>query len=369
MDKFTSRHFAFLIMGASIVSMKTYPTIFTRNGLRDSWISVIIATVLFLAYFTFILYTSRKFKCQNFYQLYCEAVGKRLGTFFVILFAIAIFLTLVESSSVEANSMHTNMLLETPTWMFLLFFVIPAVYTVGRDKVAIVTVTMIGIVLICIAGINLAILTVKYKHVELLFPIFENGLTSGFFIAILESLGLYATVAITLPYLADIKDNKRLLKHSLIGLLIVAQMEIIACTGVMMSFDIKYLNTMAYPKLLQTQLVQYMRFLESGELYVMLQILGGWYLKYVISFYALLRVLTLLNFRSKFNINIITLFVLIFSYFISDNLFVLFRYLNIYAYVSLVNFAIVPTVMTIIFYIKKSVKAKKSQDADMLPLW
>jgi spore germination protein (amino acid permease) len=257
------------------------------------------------------------------------------------------------------------MLLETPTWMFLLFFIIPAVYTVGRDKVAIMSVTMIGLILICMAGINLAFLTLKYKRFELLFPIFENGLSKGFFIAILESLGLYASVAITLPYLADIKDNKRLLKHSLIGLLIVAQMEVIATTGVIMSFDIKYLNTMAYPKLLQTQLVQYLRFLESGELYVMLQILGGWYLKYVISFYALLRVLTLLNIRSKYSIHVITLLVLIAGYLMSDNLFVLFKYLNIYAYVSLFNFAIVPTVMTLIFYFKKSAKTKQSQEASV----
>ncbi|HYE09313.1 MAG TPA: endospore germination permease [Patescibacteria group bacterium] len=365
MDKFTSRHFAFLIMGASIVSMKTYPTIFTRNGMRDTWIAVSISTVIFIAYFLFILYTCRKFKCQNFYELYCEAVGKPLGTFFVVLFAAALFLTLIESASAEANSMHTNMLLETPTWMFLLFFAIPAIYTIGRDKVAIVTVTMIGIILICMAGINLAMLTAEYKRIELLFPIFENGLTSGFFIAILESLGLYATVAITLPYLADIKDNKRLLKHSLIGLLIVAQMEVVATSGVMMSFDIKYLNTMAYPKLLQTQLVQYLRFLESGELYVMLQILGGWYLKYVISFYALLRVLALLNFRSKFSINIITLVVIIISFFVSENLFVLFRFFNIYAYVSLFNFAIIPTIMTIIFYMKSSAKTKQSQEASV----
>lgn len=365
MDKFTSRHFAFLIMGASIVSMKTYPTIFTRNGMRDSWVAVIISTIIFLAYFLFILYTSRKFKCQNFYELYCEAVGKPLGTFFTALYAAALFLSLVESASVEANSMHTNMLLETPTWMFLLFFVIPAAYTVARDKVAIVTVTMIGIVLICAAGINLAILTSEYKRLELLFPIFENGLTSGFFIAILESLGLYATVAISLPYLADIKDNKRLLKHALIGLLIVAQMEVIASTGVMMSFDIKYLNTMSYPKLLQTQLVQHLRFLESGELYVMLQILGGWYIKYVITFYALIRVLTLLNFRSKYSINIITLIVLVSSYFISENLFFLFTCLNIYSYISLFNFAIIPTIMTLIFYFKKSMKTKQSQEASI----
>jgi spore germination protein (amino acid permease) len=352
-------------MGAAIVSMKTYPTIFTRNGMRDSWVAVLIATVLFLAYFMFFLYTSKKFNCKNIYDLYCEATGKKIGTFFIVLFAAALYFSLIESAAVEANSMHTNMLLETPTWMFLIFFILPAVYTVSRDKVAIVTVTMIGIVLICLAGINLAILTTKYKRVELLFPLFENGLTSGFFIAILESLGLYATGGIIFPYLTDIKDDKRLIKHSLIALLIVTQMEVIATTGVMMSFDIEYLNTMSYPKLLQTQLVQYLRFLESGELYVMLQILGGWYLKYIISFYAFIRVLTYLNIRSKLTINLITLSVLIVSYFMAENLFVLFRYLNIYAYISLFNFAIIPTIMATIFYIKRSAKTKQSQDASV----
>lgn len=362
MDKFTSRHLAFLMMGATIVSIKTYPTIFTRIGGRETWVASIVATILFLAYFLFILHTSRKFKCQNFYNLYCEAVGKPLGTLFIILFALNLLMTLVESASIESNSMHTNMLLDTPTWFFLLFFIIPAAYTVARDKVSIVTVTMIGIILICMAGINLATLTAKYKRIDLLFPIFQNGVSTGFIISIFKIFGLYACISITLPYLSDIQDDKRLLKHSLIGMLIIAQMEIIAIAGVISSFEIEYLNTMAYPKLLQTQLVQYMRFLESGELYVMLQILGGWYLKYVISFYALLRTLYLLNIRSKSLILIISAIVLAVSYFISDNLFVLFRYLNIYTYVSLFNFGIIPTVMAIIFYMKKSMKAKQSQD-------
>lgn len=363
MDKFTSRHLAFLMMGATIVSLKTYPTIFTQVGGRETWVASIIATFLFLAYYLFILHASRKFKCQNFYNLYCEAVGKPLGTLFIILFAVNLFMTLIESSSVEANSMHTNMLLETPTWFFLLFFVVPAAYTVSRDKVSIVTVTMIGIILICIAGINLAILTAKYKRIDLLFPIFQNGITQGFIISIIKFFGLYACISITLPYLMDIQDNKKLLKHSFIGMLIIAQMEVVAIIGVISSFEIEYLNTMAYPKLLQTQLVQYLRFLESGELYVMLQILGGWYLKYVISFYALLRTLHLLKIKSKSMVLIISGIVLIVSYFISDNLFVLFRYLNIYTFVSLFNFGIIPTVMTIIFYMKKSFKAKQSQEA------
>lgn len=365
MDKFTSRHFAFILMGAGIVSLKTYPTTFTRNGGRETWIASIIATVFFLAYLLFIFHTSRKFKCQNMYQLYCDAVGKPAGTFFIVLFALALFMTLIESASVESNSMHTNMLLETPPWYFLLFFVIPAAYTVGRDKVAIVTVTMIGIVLICMAGINLATLTAKYKRYDLLFPIFENGITGGFILSIFKILGLYATAAIALPYLADIADDKRLLKHSLIGLLIIAQMEIVAIVGVISSFEIDYLNTMSYPKLLQTQLVQYARFMESGELYVMLQILGGWYLKYVISFYALLRIMHWINIRSKASILIISGIVIAVSLFICSNLFVLFTYLNIYTYVALFNFCIVPTIMAVIFYMKNSLKTKQSQEASV----
>lgn len=258
--------------------------------------------------------------------------------------------------------MHTNMLLETPTWFLLLFFLLPAAYTVSRDKVSIVSVTMIGIILICMAGINLAMLTAKYKRLDLLFPIFENGITPGFLISIVEIFGLYASVSITLPYLEDITDNKRLLKHSLIGMLIIAQMEIIAIAGVISSFEIDYLKTMAYPKLLQTQLVQFARFMESGELFVMLQILGGWYLKYAVSFYALLRTLHLLKISYRGNILIISSIVFVISYIISDNLFVLFRYLNIYTYFCIFNFGLVPTVMAVIFYMKKSLKTKQSQE-------
>ena len=33
-------------MGTTIVSLKTYPTIITRSGGRDTWIAFIIASVL-----------------------------------------------------------------------------------------------------------------------------------------------------------------------------------------------------------------------------------------------------------------------------------------------------------------------------------
>lgn len=361
MDKFTTKHFIFIICGTSIIALKTYPVIFTKNGGRDSWIAVIISSFLILFFLSYILKVTMKFKNYSIFDVYCKAMGNLIGKMLTIFFVLTLFLTLIESSSIEANSMHTNMLVETPPWFFLLFFIWPAAYTVSKDKVAIISITVIGIVLISIAGMNLAMLTAKYKDYSLLFPIFEDGMSWGFIISVIETLGMYASVGITLPYLMDIEENNKLLKHGLLGLLFVIQMEIIASIGVMASFDIRYLNTMAYPKLLQTQLVQHFRFLESGELYVMLQILGGWYLKYVLTFYALLKLLRILNFYSEFNIFIISTLAYTASFFISRNLFILYSYLDIYTYIVFINFFVIPLVVYTIYNIKNSTKQKSQE--------
>jgi len=252
--------------------------------------------------------------------------------------------------------MHTNMLLDTPHWYLLLFFVFPIIYTIRKDLVAIVTVTMIGIVLIMLAGINLVILTSKYKHYELLFPVFSNGMHTGFFLAIIKILGLFGCMSITLPYLVKIKETKEITKHSVVGLLIVIQMEIVAIAGVIATFNVDFANTMVYPKLIQTQQVSYSRFLEFGELYVMLQILGGWMLKYLISFYAILLLCKeLFDFKKKqfeYTTYIVSGLVYIGAYFIANRISILYRFFNIYSYVAFVNFVLIPFIVFTMYAVK-----------------
>lgn len=352
MDKFNSRHFGFLFLATAIVPLKTYPKVFTNNGGRDSWISVIISSIIILMYLVAIIQICKKKNSYDFVRIYRAAVGERLGNLLLWLFCLTLFLTLVESAAIEASSMHTNMLQETPIWFFLLLFVFPAAYTVGRDLVAILTVTLIGITLIIFAGINLAILTVEYKETRLLFPIFENGITNGFILSILQTLGLYGSITIILPYLSLIKNKAKLLRDSVIGLLFVIQMQIVAITGVLMSFDLERVNSMPYPKLLQTQLVSHFRFMEAGEIYVMLQIVGGWYIRYVVAFYALIKVLSALNLRHKYHILIITSLVGISAYFAGTNLFRLFMLLDIYTYICFINFFVIPAIVFIVYSMK-----------------
>ncbi|WP_026476215.1 GerAB/ArcD/ProY family transporter [Alkaliphilus transvaalensis] len=353
MDKFNSMHLAFLIAGTTIVSLKTYPKIYTQNGLRDSWIAMIIASILILLFMIYVINTCRRSNTYNLLEIYQGALGKTLGNIMLGFFCFTLYITLIESAAVQSSSMHTNMLLGTPIWFFILLFVGPAIYTIVQDKVAIITVTLVGIALITVAGINLASLSHTYKRWELLFPIFSRGISRGFIMSILQILGLYGCVAITFPYLIDVKTQNKLLRHTMFGILYVIQMQIVSITGVIATFDIGRINQMPYPKLLQTQLVSHFRFLEAGELFVMLQIVGGWYLKYVITFYALVKLLKAFRIKFKYQIYIISLLVAVPAFLVARNIVILFQFLNIYAYIALVNFIIVPTLVFLLYSVKQ----------------
>ena len=363
MDKFTPRHLIFLILGVSIVSLKTYPRVFLANGQRDTWIAVIISSFIIFFFFIFIMSIWNKSEEKNFVKIYKIALGKTMGNIFIFLFVASLFITLIECAAIEADSMHQNMLLETPKWYFMLFFIIPAIFLVKKNIVAIVTISMIGITLIMMAGINLGILTMGQKDYTMLFPIFENGITGGFIISILETLGLYGTVSIVLPYLSKIqvKDNK-LIKNVVIALIILIQMEIVSTAGILMTFTPERAISMNYPKLLQTQLVSYLQFLDFGELYVMLQIVGGWLLKYVLTFFAILIILRNYNVSRRLISPIVYLIsgsVFIAAYYASKDSFILFELLNYYQYICLFNFVFIPFMVFAILGVK-NLKAKSN---------
>jgi len=209
------------------------------------------------------------------------------------------------------------------------------------------------------AGVNLAILTAKYKKLSYLLPIMENGITHSFILSVIKALGCYGSIAICIPFFSRLVNKSKILKHSIIALLIVIQMEIFANIGILTTFDVTRVLHITYPKLIQTQLVSYFDFLEIGEFFVMLQMVGGWFIKYVLALNAILILLKKLSFLNKYSLYIITLFVFIISYFISAKVLLLYSFLNIYVYFSVVCFILIPTIIFTIFYFKTTRKSKK----------
>lgn len=358
MDKLNTRHLMFIIWGTSIVALKTYSNIFIVNGGRDSWISVIIASIILFIYFIFLISVCKKTKCYNMDEIYHKALGKTMGNIFLILFIITLIISLIESSSVEANALHVNMLADTPVWFFLLFIVIPAIYITKKGTRAIIIITIIAISLIMMAGINLAMLTAKYKKFKYLLPVMANGITTSFILSVIKALGCYGSIAISIPFLSRVTNKSKIIKHCVIALLIVIQMEIFASVGLLSTFNVSRTLTLNYPKLIQTQLVSYFDFLEVGEFFVMLQMVGGWFIKYILALNAILILLKNLSFFNKYMIHIITLIVFIISYFVSGKVVLLYKFLNLYVYFSVISFIVIPTIIFSIFFFNTRKKDK-----------
>lgn len=255
--------------------------------------------------------------------------------------------------------MNTNLLQNTPPWFFVVTFILSATYVLLKGERAIILMALIGITLICIAGINLGVLTAKYKNYKYLLPIFPNGVHKGFFICMIEVLGLYGCVAIAYPYFQGIRDKKSSLKGATIGLIIVIQMIIVSVTGVIATFGINRAVTLAYPKLMQTQLVSYSGFLESGEFFVMLQMLAGWFVKYTLTFQALLYLLKhfrIENKKQRVTIFVLNIIVMIICLFMGKNTYKLLYILKFYPYIYLVSFIIIPFIIFTIALIKNKIK-------------
>ncbi|NME95792.1 endospore germination permease [Clostridium cochlearium] len=354
MDNINAKHLFFIISAITIVSLKTYPTIFIRNAGRDSWLVVIAASLIIIFSLIFMLKSSLKTNTFDFYDIYRNSFGKILGTILYFFFIFSLFLTLIECAGIESSSMHTNILMDTPTWYIALFIVFTAIYPVKKGHNSVLAVTIIGIVLMIIAGINLAVLTSTYKNYKYLFPILENGLNKNIFLALLKVLGLYAHVVIFFPYLKFVHNKDKIFKVSIWSMIFIIQMEIISIIGVLSTFEVNHVKNLVYPKLLQTQLISYWRFLESGEFFVMLQTVGGWYVKYILVLNILNKSFEKIFSKSKYLIYIISILSYTLTSFLANKLLRFFAFLNFYSIISFINFFLIPFIAFTILHFKKN---------------
>jgi len=340
------------MMAATVISLKIYPLVYIKYSGRDSWVALIAASALAAFYFMFAISTMKK-ESLSLLVVYQKAFGKYLGGVLLSFFALTIFLTLIESASLQADSMHQNMLVETPNWYFLLFFIIPALYIVRKDLVAVVIIIVIGVSLITIAGMHLGILTIQQKSFSGLFPVFQQGITTGFFISMLKCLGLYGCLSLTFPYLPYITYKREALTKAVsIGLIIIIEIEIVGVTGIFMTFSPNDAVSYYYPKLIQTHLVSYFAMLEFGELYVMLQTLGGFLMKYLLAFHALLQIMRSFKLKTRtiyISSFVMTGLVLAISMYVTLTSIRLFMVLEYLPWINLINFVLIPTVAFIVY--------------------
>ncbi|WP_139905087.1 GerAB/ArcD/ProY family transporter [Clostridium thermarum] len=354
MENINLFHLMFLIWGTSIVSMKTNITTLLSLAGRDTWIAVGIASVIALFYLIYVTNVMQKTNNYDIAHIYRKALGNTLGNILIVYSLLNLILTLIECASVEASAMHINLFIETPQWYLILFFVIPAIYSVKKGLSPIVNISIIGVCFAIFAGINLVMLTAPYKNYKFLLPIMADNLNTQFIFAIISTLGYYGSIFLVFPFFKFVSNKNKLTRYSIIGFFFVMQMHIVSSVGTIAAFGPTRAANLIFPKLVQTQEIRLFGFLESGELFVLFQIIGGWFVKYVITFFVIREFLRSFNADGNFFIYSITGLVIAASYFISREFKILYNALYIHSYLNFAGFICVPLIVFTIFKIKNS---------------
>jgi spore germination protein (amino acid permease) len=353
MENINMFHLMFLIWGTSIVSMKTNITTLLSLAGRDTWIAIGLASVIALFYLIYVTNIMQKTNTYDIIEIYRKGLGKTIGNTLIIFSLLNVILILVECTSVEASAMHTNLFIETPPWYFILFFVLPAIYSVKKGLAPVVSISIIGMCCAIIAGINLVMLTAPYKDYRYLLPIMADNMTVKFILAVISALGFYGSIFLVFPFFKYVVRKNKLTKYSIIGFFFVIQMHIVSSIGAIAAFGPVRASNLIFPKLIQTQEISLFGFLESGELFVLFQIVGGWFVKYVIAFFVVRELLRSFNLDGNFFIYLISLVVIVSAYFISSRFEILYRALYLHSYISFIGFVCIPFVVITIFKIRK----------------
>ncbi|GIM29464.1 hypothetical protein CPJCM30710_21300 [Clostridium polyendosporum] len=361
MEKLTSKHLSLLVFVVSVVSLRTYPSLFVRQGGRDTWIFTIVASVLFFIYVLYLINVCEKTSTLDFNKIVITSLGKAYGNLYLGIFVVTLLLTAIRSAAVEANAIHVSLFVETPIWFALLFFIPAAGYAASKDFDSLIVITIVSTTFVLLSGVILSLLLIKTKRINYLLPILRDVLDVKYIYSTIEQLGAYSSFAIVLPLLAQVQHKEKLKRHILIAVILAIIVAVSTMIGGISTFGHMRFKNILYPRFIQSQQMPYKGFIENGQLFAIFNLVNTWFLKYLISIYCALLVFKdrLRGINKSLIIAILSVVIYIGAYFAAKNTFVLFRLLRIYHYISLVVFFIVPIIIFTIYRLKTSLNKCK----------
>ncbi|WEK55835.1 MAG: endospore germination permease [Candidatus Cohnella colombiensis] len=150
------------------------PVILDVSG-RDSWIAVIVSTILFIPVFIMIGYMMRKTDQQQIFDWLKSHYGKFISMFFMIIFSIILFSSSALALLDMTNWTTTSYLPNTPKTVVSLVFIALIYYAVSGGFRTIAFASSILLPFVILLGEFVMISNIPYKDYSLLLPILEHG--------------------------------------------------------------------------------------------------------------------------------------------------------------------------------------------------
>lgn len=360
MNKMSTKHLMFFIIAVSIISLRSYSSIFIKYGGRDSALLSIIGVIFIGVYFSMLMKTYENTNCSNFSDIIKYSFPKLISSLFILIFSIGLFIASIESASVEASSIHTNFFLSTPTWYCLLFFVIPAAYVLTKNFNSILITVLISVSLVFIGDIILFALLAKYLDFNYLMPILKDGFTKDRLFCLLQIICSLSSICIVLPHLSKLDSNKYLKKYSLFAIIACGILVIVSFISIITFFGPERASNIFYPEYVALQRVQIASFLEFGELFFIFRSVVMWFLKYLLTSYGIFLLYKDKIRNKKIFIILYSTLVFTASYILTENQYNLFNSLEIIQLILGAIFILIPAISFLIYNIKYKINNSNS---------
>lgn len=352
MNKISSKHFILFIVGTALISVKTYPSIFISIGGRDTWLSALIACVVFVAFLVYIISICKNTKNFDINHIFNTSLPKPLSFIFMFIFALALFINAIEAAAVEANVLHSTLFLETPIWYALIFFILPSLFIFNKKLRTILILVLISVFVLIVNGVIFLLLSQGYKDINNLLPVLGNGFSFNIVTAALLILGGLSSFVITIPFLKYIDEISHIKKHTFYAGIIVSAFIIISIVGIITAFSPLRAANIFYPEFVLGQRIEFAGFIEFGDLFFVLQTVIGFFIKYILSTYSILLIYEKHIKHKELFIGIYTFLIFVFSNFLGMNNYMLYEYLKYIQVVNLFAFILIPFIVFSIYYFK-----------------
>ncbi len=352
MNKISSKHFMLFILGVSIISLKTYLSVFISIGGRDTWLSSLLAGGIFICFLLYIIKICKVTNTFNINEIFFNALPKVFAFILLGIFILALFVNAIEAAAVDANVIHTTLFIDTPVWYALIFFIAPSLFIFSKKLRTILIFVLVSVFTLIINGILFFILTQSYKDINNLLPVLGNGIKSNFFITGILILGGFSTFMIAIPFLKFIDKHEHLSKHSFYSSVITVAFVVVSFVGVITAFGPLRAANIFYPEFVLSQRIEVAGFLEFGELFFIIQTVVGFFIKYVLCTYSILIILEKYLKNKAIFIGIYTFITFVISNFLSMSNYYLYDILKYIQIINLIAFLIIPFIVYSICYIR-----------------
>jgi spore germination protein (amino acid permease) len=361
MNKISSKHFILFVVGVTLISLKAYPSIFISYGGRDTWLISLIAALIFIAFITYMMNICIKTKTFDIKDIFIQSTPRFISLILILIFTLALFLNAIESASVEINSLHSTIFLDTPVWYALMFFLFPSFFIFNKNIRTILIFVLITVFILLTNGVIFLALTQPYKEINNLLPIFGKGLSRGHITALLSILGALSSCMIVMPFLKHIEDHQNLRKNTLYAGGIVLVFVVLSFIGVISAFGPERAESIFYPEFILGQRIKIGDFIEFGEMFFINQVVIGYFIKYVLCTYSLLILHAKYIKNKPLFIGIYSFLVFVISTFTGQNNYFLYFILDKLQLINLVVFFIIPLIIFTIYGLKNRNKDKDAK--------